>query len=323
MPKHSPYSTVEKQLWADRAALLDPAAYVFYNGVTNGPSFVVGPVPAGKQWYVLNHWGVLSSINSTITGTVVNGSNVFTSAALTGTEGGLYVNGTGVGARYLLEASAGAGVLSGNASAPATDASYQLYSTTYGRLLFADIDSAVQMPAADTMTISPGGGYVYVCQPELVIPAPYGSGTDQRYKTNPKGLYFDRLAALRSMTLHRLDVVVPPSTPINTVTTKDFPTDFDDALLVHVNCHDSAWVGLNSPTVGAMNVMIEISDYHMVRFAQRVLAPFRRTTFPNFRVAGANIPGNNQASYGSGYGGSSNPFAGQGGCSYFKLPAGW
>jgi hypothetical protein len=313
MPRHSPYSAHEQTMWADRAALLDPAAYEWVVGA----NAVCGPVPAGEVWYVVNSWGVISSIDHNVTGTVVSGDQAFTAAGLTGDEGGEFITGPGVAAgRLLLEASAGAGRLNAAATAGATD-TYRLFTTDYLRKLRAELESVEVMTPGTTRSTAPFGGYLYVAKPKVVIDA------DPRYTTDPKALYWSRLATLRTLAVHRLDLKVPPSATVNTVWTKDFPADFVNGLLVKVVCQDGAWFGLNHPTNGAMNTWHEISDYHSIRYAEPVLCPFLRTTFPQIRLAGANLIGNNQMPYGSGYGGGVQPVPALGGCHYFKLPEGW
>lgn len=56
-------SNSELAYWKDKAALLDPAAYRFYNSNDDGPSWSF-TVPAGEVWYLVNAWYVISDTSN-------------------------------------------------------------------------------------------------------------------------------------------------------------------------------------------------------------------------------------------------------------------
>src|SRR5690606_3906892 len=57
-------SSEELAYWRDRAALLDPAAYWFYNDVDNGANWSF-TVPEGETWYALEFWQVVMPSDNT------------------------------------------------------------------------------------------------------------------------------------------------------------------------------------------------------------------------------------------------------------------
>lgn len=137
---------------------------------------------------------------------------------------------------------------------------------------------------------------MYLCKPSLV------TGSDARYSSDPKGLYYERIQRLADLARYQ----VSAARTDNGVTDVTLPTDFTDGMLVHVTTHDLAWIILEeSGGAGGMNTLNEISDTDPIRFAEAVLTPFKRTTFPVVSFRGAT-----QAQ-------------GQGTLTYCKLPADW
>src|SRR5690606_10762525 len=82
----------------------------------------------------------------------------------------------------------------------------------------ADVFRPLPLPAGTTIQAARAGAHAYICRPALVV------DSDPRYN-NPRGLYFSRLARLRTLTLHRQTVQVPPGSAMGSVFTTDFPTD--------------------------------------------------------------------------------------------------
>jgi hypothetical protein len=77
-----------------------------------------------------------------------------------------------------------------------------------------------------------------------------------------------------------------------TQATANFPTTFNNAMLVSVSSMEVAWIGLLAAGGnGAMNTAVEISDRHEQRFTEQMLMPFARATFPTIEVQGANVAG--------------------------------
>lgn len=147
----------------------------------------------------------------------------------------------------------------------------------------ADVNRAMILSAGTTIsTGNPGGGntpFMYLCKPSLV------TGSDSRYNDDPRGLYFDRVMRLGELTQYRLGT----TNTGGSVTDVAFPTDFTDGFGLHTSTHDVAWLILKeSGDAGGMNTHNEISDTDRIRWAEPTLFPFKRTTFPEIAVRGAN-----------------------------------
>jgi len=56
-------STPEIEYWKDKAALLDPNAYRFYNTTDDGAGWSA-TVPSGETWYLLNAWHIVDSTST-------------------------------------------------------------------------------------------------------------------------------------------------------------------------------------------------------------------------------------------------------------------
>lgn len=162
----------------------------------------------------------------------------------------------------------------------------------------AHVDHAFMLSEGTTIdtSSSESSAFIYYCRPSLV------TGSDARYSTDPRGLYFDRIMRLGELTRYQVGV-----TNTGTSSTDEaFPSDFTDGMAVHVSAHDVAWLILvNATNGGALNTLNEISDTDPIRFAESVLFPFKRTTFPEIRVEGV----------GEGQGAAN--------LTYVKLPGDW
>lgn len=144
----------------------------------------------------------------------------------------------------------------------------------------AHIGQALMLPegfAIETSTTQ-ANTFMYVCQPSLV------TGSDARYSTDPRGLYFDRLMKIGEQTLYQLGA---SATGAGTVTAT-FPADFTDGLVMQVSAHDVAWLIMlvTGDVTGGMNTLNEIDDSSPIRFAEGCMFPFKRTQFPKVMVQG-------------------------------------
>lgn len=215
----------EVTFWQQRAALLDPDAYVFTIG--SGST-----VTATDPWFLVNGWNIASMSS---------------------------------GVRW------------------------------FHRSL--DVDLAMPIAGGVTLTHAAlAGALTYVCKPELVI-----SG-DSRYTDDPRGLYFDRITQLGTLTQHHLGATATGSGQANA----SFPGDFTDGFIVSVSTMDLAWlIMLDSTEAGGLNTFGEVSDADPIRFAEKVFVPFKRTTFPKVLVQGVSLA------------------TGAGNVVYVKLPGGW
>jgi len=164
------------------------------------------------------------------------------------------------------------------------------------------------MPMSEGFLLKSNGNAsatAYYCKPSLV------TGTDSRYTTDPKGLYYERIARLRTLILNEIyattsaGVASTPSTP--------FPTDFSYGLVVAVSAHDTSWTILApADNVGGINLMNEVSDLHQWRAAHAFYLPFSRSTFTVMEVRSASVAGT-----------VGSELAGTGALMYYKLPSGW
>lgn len=137
----------------------------------------------------------------------------------------------------------------------------------------AHVDHALMLPEGFTIetSASQANAFMYLCKPSLV------TGSDGRYTTDPRGLYFERIMRLGELTRYQIGI-----TPTGSGSeTKAFDADFTDGLALHVSSHDVAWLVMlvAGGTTGGINTLNEISDSDPIRFAEDCLFPFKRTTF--------------------------------------------
>lgn len=159
-----------------------------------------------------------------------------------------------------------------------------------------DISEALPLTAGTTLTTwtagttyGPSGATanMYLCKPSLVTGSDTGGpGGSNRYTSDPRALYFDRLRKIGEMTQYTIGVADSTNTPIYTA----FPTDFTNGLVIHCSAHDIAWIDLSytGDTTG-LTIHDEISDSDRLRFATRCIVPFVRTTFPKIGFRGASL----------------------------------
>jgi hypothetical protein len=168
-----------------------------------------------------------------------------------------------------------------------------------------NIHQAIMLPAGTTITTSPSQtGFVYHCDPADCA-APTG---------DPQEAFFSRLNRLKSIAVAGLSAPIAAGSANATQATANFPTTFNNAMLVSVSSMEVAWTGLLAAGGnGAMNTAVEISDRHEQRFTEQMLMPFARATFPTIEVQGANVAGDQ----------SSGTLGGNGMVLYQPLPSDW
>lgn len=141
----------------------------------------------------------------------------------------------------------------------------------------------------------------YLCKPASVV----ANVSDNRYadyQSDPRALYFERIMRLGTLAQYTIGVTITNSTGVDAT----FPTDFDDALMMHSSTHDLAWLGLEAAGTNAVITgQDEISDADRVRFANSTIMPFKRTTWTKIRGQGA------------------TQSEGTGTITYVKLPTDW
>lgn len=173
------------------------------------------------------------------------------------------------------------------------------------------VDKAMPLPPGTSLTTRTDTGfpgYIHYCRPALVM-------ADKRYR-NPKDLYLERMYRLRyEFPLSIIRVVIPAGTPMSPSSgrqlAQDFPTDFENAMLMHVAAEDVAWAILHrGPGLGGVNTFGEINNEHRIREAENVLLPFKRSMFTRVMASGANTSGND----------TDPTIAGQATFHYVKLP---
>lgn len=157
--------------------------------------------------------------------------------------------------------------------------------------------------------------YAYFADPSLV------QAGDARYLEDPKGLYFERLARLRTLPLHMVGVHRPVGTTLaaaNPERLNYFPAGHDRILLRHVDCHDGCWVILQSGNLdtitNGMNTQDELDDVRPMRLTRTVFAPILRSVHSAIRLGHASITGDmNQP----------QTYDGWGSVHYNVLPSDW
>lgn len=212
-PTPEPVSDAEHLYWRDRAASLDPAAYVHYRGQTV-------TVPADATWYAMNLWWVRSG-------------------------------------------------------------------ASWGFLRRADANAMLMLPAGTVIqaTGNSNQGFAYICQPELVV-------GDPRYD-NPRALYYERLARLRTLPLQVLGLPTQRSGQQHATL---FPATVDRALITAVSTFDLAWTVLGS--AASINTLNELGDGNQqIRFSEAVMIPFTRSVFDRIRVKDAGLFGQSAVWY--------------------------
>jgi hypothetical protein len=164
-----------------------------------------------------------------------------------------------------------------------------------------DVRTSVMLPAGTKIGAAPGqSAAAHICRPALVSSGP-------RYE-DPRALYFERLARLRSLPITEVVGTVADGAPHGTTAHVDLPADFDFGMVVGASVYDAAWVTLNG-----WNMLDEVNNDHSVRFARGLLAPFPRSSMPFLLMCGGARDGMP----------ASTVLSGQGTVLFQKLPPGF
>ncbi len=122
----------------------------------------------------------------------------------------------------------------------------------------ADIQDAFQVTEGFTLSAGdapPGtSSFVLYARPSLVQTA------DERYRLDPKGLYFDRRAALRELPIETISVSRPQGTPFEALSKAFVSKDVTRAIARQWECHDGSWLALIGPRGNIINTQNERSD---------------------------------------------------------------
>lgn len=152
-----------------------------------------------------------------------------------------------------------------------------------GFLRTLDARGAVMLPAGtrirNNQTLPPtepyriNTAYLWYCDPAEVW------DVDERYTTNPRGLYFGRLAQLESLQLRSAVLEATGGGSLDDAIAKTLPGT-EDIIVTHVNIYDASWMTIGWPVDGSppLNVADEINNSHSVRFTRSVLQPLPRGT---------------------------------------------
>lgn len=127
------------------------------------------------------------------------------------------------------------------------------------------------------------GGYIYYADPALVIEG------DARYATDPRGLYYQRLARLRTLPVRDAIIEWISNGVTGREMTLTLPADFERAIVVNASVFDSTWVLL-----GGINLVDEINNWHTQRVGSSLLCPFERSTFSTVSTKAGNYAGRTQ-----------------------------
>jgi hypothetical protein len=160
-------------------------------------------------------------------------------------------------------------------------------------------------------TYNVGSNNIVIVKPKTVW------DTDNRYSTDPKGLYYQRLAQLKDLTTYQINAVVPFESADETYVDTAFPADFNNGIIIGVTAFDVSWVILTGTT--SMNLFNEVSDRHQVRHGSPIILPFRRVA-----VSGSGFIGGIEVVSASTLGQEDDlSLAGEATINYVKLPGGW
>ena len=174
----------------------------------------------------------------------------------------------------------------------------------------ADAGRPFIMPSGFDLESAHDSALILYARPKLV------QDVDKRYLTDPRGLYFERLAVLRTLALHTISVERPADTP-NTTESKAFmPDDFTAGLVTQWQCHDGAWLCLIGSDSNIINTQDEIDDKYPMRLTSSVLLPFRRAVFNGIWLFNGSHGGNWDQQ-------APQAWTGWGAAHYVKLPSSW
>lgn len=109
--------------------------------------------------------------------------------------------------------------------------------------------------------------YLYYCDPSIVW------AIDPRYQSDPKGLYYSRLARLGTLPIVELVCEATGGGSIDDVVSVAIPLTVGDGMIIGASAYDACWA-----TFGGLNLLDEINNSHITRMAETLLCPFQRTT---------------------------------------------
>ena len=141
-----------------------------------------------------------------------------------------------------------------------------------------DVDLSMILPEGTHISSGNNASFAYICRPSLVT-------SDPRYQ-NPRDLYYERIAKLRELPLRRINVHVAANYTMQYQPSTAFPADFEKAMVMHVSTEDLSWLALNNPSGPAVNTFWELNNEHRIRVAERLVVPFKRSLWPEVKVAG-------------------------------------
>jgi hypothetical protein len=181
----------------------------------------------------------------------------------------------------------------------------------YWFLRTPDARNAMMLPQGTTLRPEPHGvqtAFAYYCRPALV--------TDRAAYADPKGLYYRRLARLKTLPMHDLMATVRSTGAMAQKAVTAFPADFEAGMLVLASVEDASWLGLGGADgTSGINLVNELSDDHQARFTAAMLLPFKRSLFPQIVLRNANVSGI--------YTDSATTIRGFCCVKYVKLPSDW
>ena len=128
--------------------------------------------------------------------------------------------------------------------------------------------------------------YLYYCAPADVV------ASDTRYVSDPKGLYFERLARLAALPISEIITDNPVGGAYGQTITTVFPATFDRAIAVGATVYDLPWVILADASGSGPNLMNESNNWQTARFAEAIGAPFKRSVFDRITAISGNFAGN-------------------------------
>lgn len=197
-------------------------------------------------------------------------------------------------------------------------------SRSSGFLRTLDARGAVMLPAGtrirNNQTLPPTSpyrintAYLWYADPVEVW------DVDERYTTDPRGLYYRRLAQLETLELHSAVLEATGGGSLDDVLALAIPGD-TDIIVTHVSVYDASWMTFGWPADGSppLNVADEINNSHSVRFTRSVLQPLPRGTGLQMALrkgSTSDAPGSTNSAI-------ANPIHGSGSASWVCVPAGW
>lgn len=123
--------------------------------------------------------------------------------------------------------------------------------------------------------------HMYLCKPSLV------TGSDARYTSDPRGLYFERMRRLKTeLAQYTIGHANTGSGQVSTT----LPDDFTNGMYLHVSTQDVAWViPRYVSTDSGLITQMEINDADPIRVAAVALIPFVRDDFPDIVSQGSSL----------------------------------